>query len=196
VLAIQDRVQRRAPRPTDPTEVRTALEQELRRLPLVVVVSAHSASVTGWRLERGSASKSSHDLLAQYQRCALPQPRRGAAGVLFVADGWYEWLRAEKKTKGVPPLHLVDGGTLFGMAGLLDVAQVKGDTVPAAMIITTDAVGAAAELHNRMPVVFPDLERQQPWLSPDLAFDDLDELLVPLADGVTTEAVTLPSTSR
>jgi len=117
--------------------------------------------------------------------------------VLFVADGWYEWLRAEKKTKGGPPfLHLVDGGKLFGMAGVLDVAQVKGDTVPAATIITTDAAGAAAELHNRMPVVFPDAERQQAWLTADLSLDDLDELLVPLAYGVTTEPVTLPSSSR
>lgn len=117
--------------------------------------------------------------------------------VLFVADGWYEWLRAEKKQKGAPPfLHLVDGGKLFAMAGLLDVAHVKDETMTAATIVTTDAAGAAAELHNRMPVVFPDLERQRAWLNPDLRLEDLDELLVPLADGVTTEPVTLPSSAR
>ncbi len=117
--------------------------------------------------------------------------------VLFVADGWYEWLRAEKKTKGAPPfLHQVDGGRLFAMAGLLDVAHVKGETMPAATIITTDAAGASAELHKRMPVVFPDLERQRAWLSSNLGLEDLDELLVPLADGVTIEPVTLPSSAR
>jgi len=116
-----------------------------------------------------------------------------ARRVLFIADGWYEWLRAEKASGARPQpfLHQVDEGALFAMAGLLDTAVVDGETVPAATIITTDAAGPAAQLHNRMPVVLPDLERQRAWLGDSLTPADVRELCTPLVDGVTVEPVSL-----
>jgi putative SOS response-associated peptidase YedK len=79
------------------------------------------------------------------------------------------------------------------MAGLLDTAVLDGETVPAATIITTDAAGAAAKIHTRMPVVLPDLDRQLAWLRDDLTHADVAELCVPIADGVAAEPVDLPS---
>jgi len=119
-----------------------------------------------------------------------------ASRVLFVADGWYEWLRPEKKSKDARPqpfLHVLDGGELFAMAGLLGDAEIDGTTVPAATIITTDAAGAAARIRNRTPVVLSDLERQLAWLRDDLTLDDVVELCQPLADGVTAEPAQLGS---
>lgn len=116
--------------------------------------------------------------------------------VLFIADGWYEWLRPEKKSSGVkaqPFLHVVDGGSVFAMAGLLGEADIDGSRVPAATIITTDAAGAAARIHHRMPVVLPDRERQMAWLRDDLSLDDVVELCAPLADRVSAEPVELGS---
>lgn len=114
--------------------------------------------------------------------------------VLFIADGWYEWLRSEKRSKDNPPqpfLHTVGGGELFGMAGLLDEAIIDGQKVPAVTVITTDSAGESARLHHRMPVVLPDLERQQAWLSAGLSTADAVELCQPLSDGVSVEPVTL-----
>ena len=114
--------------------------------------------------------------------------------VLLIADGWYEWLRPEVKSADARPqpfLHTVDGGALFGMAGVLDVAVVKGEVVPAVTVITTDAVGESARLHHRMPVVLADEERQRAWLSPGLATEDAVELCRPLAAGVAIEPAVL-----
>jgi len=119
-----------------------------------------------------------------------------ASRTLIVCDGWYEWLRPEQpksKARAQPFLHLLDDGRLFALAGLIGQADVKGETMSAATIITTDAAGAAAQIHNRMPVVLPDPERQAAWLSDGLSLDDVVELCAPLADGVTAQPVDLGS---
>ena len=55
-------------------------------------------------------------------------------------------------------------------------------------IITTDAAGPAARLHDRMPVVLADADMMQAWLSPDVQLDDVPALLAPLAgDRITVQ---------
>ncbi len=115
------------------------------------------------------------------------------ARVLIPADGWYEWLSAEDpKVKKQPFLHRVDGGRPFAFAGLLGYAIVKDEKVPAATIITTDSVGASAEIHDRMPVVLADAEAEEAWLTARGDAALVDALCVPLDPSrVSIEAVTL-----
>ena len=55
----------------------------------------------------------------------LERPERRC---LVIADGWYEWLRPEKKNEPRVPFHYrVDGGELFAFAGLCDVAKIDGE---------------------------------------------------------------------
>ena len=115
---------------------------------------------------------------------------------LVVADGYYEWLRSESRdTRPQPFLHLVNDGAVFAMAGLLDVAMLDDETVPAATIVTTEAAGAAARVHTRMPVILPDHERQDAWLRDDLTLEDVVELCAPWADQLTAEPTELPSSA-
>ena len=79
--------------------------------------------------------------------------------------------------------HRVDDGGWFAFAGLRSrahVEDVEGPLVTVA-IITTDAAGPAARLHDRMPVVLADSETMQAWLSPELQLDDVPQLLAPIA---------------
>ena len=81
----------------------------------------------------------------------LERPERRC---LVIADGWYEWLRSEKKSEPRVPFHYrVDGGELFAFAGLCDVAKIDGEWVPSATILTTTANEVCAPVHDRMPVV-------------------------------------------
>ena len=114
--------------------------------------------------------------------------------MLIPADGWYEWMHAEQQRNGpkaAPFHHHVDDGGWFAFAGLRSrarVADVEGPLVSVA-IITTDAAGPAARLHDRMPVVLADPDTMQAWLSPELHLDDVPELLTPLAgDRITVQA--------
>jgi putative SOS response-associated peptidase YedK len=119
--------------------------------------------------------------------------RDARSRILIPADGWYEWLAAEDpKVKKQPFLHLVDGGVPFAFAGLLGYAIVKDQKVPAATIITTDSAGAAARIHDRMPVVLGSREAEEAWLSSGDAESVIDALCVSLEDGrVDVEPVTL-----
>ncbi|MBS9534843.1 SOS response-associated peptidase [Mycobacterium sp. M1] len=103
----------------------------------------------------------------QHKRCLVPM------------DGFYEW-RAEpatpagRKTRKTPfYIHRADGATLF-MAGLWSVWKnpAGGATPPllSCTIITTDAVGALADVHDRMPLIVP-ADDWDSWLDPDAPAD-------------------------
>lgn len=98
---------------------------------------------------------------------------------LVPADGWYEWLRAERRgPRPVPFHHRVDDGAVFAFAGL----HVR-DSVA---ILTTTPNSVCARLHDRMPVVLAGPEAEAAWLDPGMGAADAAELLVPLdADRVT-----------
>lgn len=124
---------------------------------------------------------------------SLVEPR---GRILIPSDGWYEWLSAEDpnaKVQKQPFLHTVDGGAEFAFAGLLGYAIVKGEKVPAATIVTTSSAGAAARIHDRMPVVLPDPGAETTWLRGDDPAALVEELCVPLAgDRLTVEPIELP----
>ncbi len=100
---------------------------------------------------------------AKSKRCLVPM------------DGYYEW-RANpegKKTRKTPfYMYREDGEPLF-MAGLWEVWKPDKDASPllSCTIITTDAVGELAEIHDRMPLVVAEKDWDR-WLDPDAPPDD------------------------
>ncbi len=78
---------------------------------------------------------------------------------IFIADAFYEWRRAPgPKRKGAPPaqpflIRRADGLPL-ALAGLWEGWNgPNGEEVDTACIITTDANGPMAAIHDRMPVI-------------------------------------------
>jgi putative SOS response-associated peptidase YedK len=73
---------------------------------------------------------------------------------LVAADGFYEWRRRGKQK--IPfRFRLPDGGP-FAFAGLCSSwSSPEGDRVRSFTILTRQAVGAVADVHDRMPVVLP-----------------------------------------
>ena len=91
---------------------------------------------------------------------------------LVLADGWYEWLKEERK--GPPQLpfrYTVDGGVPFAFAGLYDGTGVA--------ILTTEANEICAPVHDRMPVVLEGPEAEAAWLSADVGVQEALEFLRP-----------------
>jgi putative SOS response-associated peptidase YedK len=92
----------------------------------------------------------------------LERPERRC---LVVADGWYEWLRPEKKGEPRIPFHYtVDGGELFAFAGLWDVVKLDGAWVVSTTLLTTVANEVCAAVHDRMPCVISDPDIEAAWL--------------------------------
>lgn len=116
---------------------------------------------------------------AKSKRCLVPM------------DGWYEWTPNPAGTGPKTPYYLhADDGELLFMAGLWSTWRPKGaapDTAPllSCTIITTEAVGPLAQVHDRMPLTISagDWDR---WMDPDAPVDpgllrghgDLDRIVI------------------
>lgn len=128
-----------------------------------LLINARSEKVTSSPVFRNSAKG---------KRCLVPM------------DGWYEWRpngeassATSRKASPKTPFYMysADGELLF-MAGLWSTWRPK-DAPKAAppllscTIITTDAAGPLAEIHDRMPLTISrnDWDR---WLDPDAPIDE------------------------
>lgn len=99
---------------------------------------------------------------AKSKRCLVPM------------DGWYEWQpnpETGKSPKTPFFMHRNDGEPLF-MAGLWSVwkPDKQADPLLSCTIITTDAVGELAEIHDRMPLILAE-DEWDAWLDPDAPLD-------------------------
>ena len=102
---------------------------------------------------------------AKSKRCLVPM------------DGYYEWRvnadGGDKKSRKTPFLMYREDGEPLFMAGLWSVWKSAKDAQPllSCTIITTDALGELAEIHDRMPLVVPERDWDR-WLDPDAAVDE------------------------
>jgi putative SOS response-associated peptidase YedK len=79
---------------------------------------------------------------------------------LVPADGWYEWTRrgAAKQAHYLTPAD----GSVLAFAGLW--SAWGGEPLITCTVLTAAAVGALAEVHDRMPLILP-AERWEGWLA-------------------------------
>lgn len=91
---------------------------------------------------------------------------------LVLADGFYEWQRAEKAK--IPMFIRLKSKRPFGFAGLWESwVSPDGTTVKTCTIVTTEANELMKPIHARMPVIVPK-ESYAIWLSPQI--EKADEL--------------------
>ncbi|MGH3786188.1 MAG: SOS response-associated peptidase [Pseudonocardiaceae bacterium] len=133
------------------------------------------------RAESAAGKPAFRDAVAR-RRCLLP------------ADGWYEWQaagragnsatagRAGNRASGdrkQPYFITPADGSGLALAGLWSTwrpADEPTSVLVTCAILTTDAVGPLAEIHDRMPLILP-AQHWQAWLDPDR--NDPGELLAP-----------------
>ena len=107
---------------------------------------------------------------------------------LVLADGWYEWLKAEKKRGSrIPFRYTVDDGGPFAFAGLWGRSRIGGELIHSVCILTTSANAVCAPVHDRMPVVLSGPDEEAAWLA-----GDSDGLLGPLIAERTAVAAANP----
>jgi len=108
---------------------------------------------------------------------------------LVLADGWYEWLKAEKKGQHKLPFrYTVDDHSLFAFAGVYDGTGVA--------ILTTEANEVCAPVHDRMPVILDGPEAEAMWLSEDVDIPEAEGLLIPFPSERVGVAPANPAVNR
>ncbi len=121
-----------------------------------LLINARSETVTTSPAFRGSVKS---------KRCLVPM------------DGWYEW-RGQKGAKTPFYMYAGDGQQLF-MAGLWSAWRPRRETGADAVappllsctILTTDAAGPLADIHDRMPLTIGETDWDR-WLDPDTPVDE------------------------
>jgi putative SOS response-associated peptidase YedK len=109
---------------------------------------------------------------------------------LILADGFYEWMRAEDPKQPRQPWRFtVDGGEPFAFAGLCtrkewsdaeDRGYDEDGHLYSCTIVTTTPNEVVAPVHNRMPAILPDAEAEAAWLRTDLSAEDAIAMCGPL----------------
>jgi putative SOS response-associated peptidase YedK len=107
---------------------------------------------------------------------------RGSHRCLVVADGFYEWMKAEDPRQPRRPLRFsLTGGASFCFAGLWTTWRGPGDErVASCTIVTTAANALVAPVHDRMPVVLAGSDSWDAWLDPAHDAGAVAPLLAPL----------------
>jgi putative SOS response-associated peptidase YedK len=110
---------------------------------------------------------------------------RGERRALQLADGYYEWLKPERRGELRQPFHFrVDGGVPFAFAALWTPAKVEGEWLHSITLLTCDSAAnrVAAAIHDRMPVILADEDAQNAWLDPSVGAEEALALCGPLPE--------------
>ncbi|MDQ3405138.1 MAG: SOS response-associated peptidase [Actinomycetota bacterium] len=163
-------VVQRHPRDADGNVDESTTERTLRVMRWGLIPSWAKEANIGAKMinarSESAAEKPAFKVSLAKRRCILP------------AHGWYEWRRDGKDKQ--PYFTSSQDGSSLAMAGLWTTWRDKADPESPLLItcavLTTDAVGPLAEVHDRMPMLLPrgDWDR---WLDPDSA--DVSTLLAP-----------------
>ena len=165
VLAVVER----HPRDADGNKDTDRTERSLRRMKWGLVPHWAKDPSIGSKMINSradsAATKPAFRTSLKYRRCLLP------------AEGWYEWKRDGKLKQ--PFFMTRPDGRSLAFAGLWATWRPKDadeDEPPlvTCSVITTDAVGPLAEVHDRMPLLLAPQDWAR-WLDPDV--DDVAELL-------------------
>ena len=129
--------------------------------------------------------KGAHKMInARAETVASKPAYRGLIGdssrrALQIADGYFEWLKPEKRSEPRQPFFFqVDGGIPFAFAAVWTPARIAGERVESVALLTCDSSTnpVASAIHGRMPVILADREAQLAWLDPGLCTEDVLEL--------------------
>ncbi|MHB8242275.1 MAG: SOS response-associated peptidase [Solirubrobacteraceae bacterium] len=113
-------------------------------------------------------------------RNLIPKSSRRA---LQIADGYFEWLKPEKKSEPRQPFFFqVDGGAPFAFAALWTPAKIQGEWISSVTLLTCDSAPnrIAAPIHGRMPVILADADARKAWLDPAVGTEEALALCGPL----------------
>jgi putative SOS response-associated peptidase YedK len=124
---------------------------------------------------------------------------KGTRRALQIADGYYEWLKPEKRSEPPQPfLFRVDDGIPFAFAAVWTPAKIDGEWIESVALLTCDSTpnSIASAIHDRMPVILADADTQQAWLDPSLGADDALALCGPLPSARLSARPANPAVNR
>jgi putative SOS response-associated peptidase YedK len=150
-----------------------------------LISSAHWGLLPFWERDRKSAARRINARAETVASSPVFSESFRRRRCLVPADGWYEWRRTTAVRAGSKQpyfMTLGDRGTL-AFAGVWNAWRQGSDRWLTFSVLTAEAVGELAVVHDRMPLVLPN-DRWERWLSGSTSGDDLRAMLTPRSDFV------------
>jgi len=100
---------------------------------------------------------------------------RGSRRALQIADGYFEWLKPERRGEPRQPFYFqVDKGVPFAFAALWTTAKIDGQHIESVTLLTCDSAPnrVVSAIHDRMPVMLVDPDARRAWLDPSLGTEE------------------------
>ncbi|PZG23612.1 DUF159 family protein [Micromonospora craterilacus] len=155
--------------PTDPVPLVRVSSEGHRALSL-----GRWGLVPGWSRSPGGAARMINARAETVATSRAYAPAFARRRCLVPADGWYEWVRQPGGAK--QPFYMTPlDGSVLAFAGIWSVWDGPAGPLLTFSVVTTDALGELAEVHDRMPLLLPP-DRWATWLG---AAGDPAELLAP-----------------
>jgi putative SOS response-associated peptidase YedK len=111
---------------------------------------------------------------------------RGGRRALQIADGYFEWLKPERRGEPRQPFHFqLDGGIPFAFASVWTPAKIDGEWIASISLLTCSSATnrVASAIHDRMPVILADRAAQMAWIDERLGAEEALALCGPLPEG-------------
>ncbi len=124
---------------------------------------------------------------------------RASRRALQIADGYYEWLKPEKRGEPRQPFWFrVDDGVPFAFAALWTPAKIGGEWIQSVSLLTcaSEPNQVASAIHDRMPVILADGDAQQAWLDASLGAEEALELCGALDEDRLSAAPANPALNK
>ena len=122
---------------------------------------------------------------------------------LIVADGFYEWMKAEDRNQPRQPVHFtVDGGEPFAFAGICTRKEWEGEEATddgwlySCTLLTTSPNEIVGRVHDRMPVILDGPQAEAAWLDPDVSADEALSLCGPFDPGRMESVLANPKMNK
>jgi putative SOS response-associated peptidase YedK len=187
----------RASLSTDPDELRAIFElDEVPELPprynmapsqpLPIIREPHRLELVHWGLPTGHGA-GINVRVESVARAPAYRESFWKRRCLVVVDGFYEWKKEGKVRQ--PFMVRRQDGRPFALAGIWEHSATKdGEVIDACAIITGEANGVVAPLHDRMPLIVP-TQGYARWLSHDAKTPELLKLIETDASSLVSCAV-------
>jgi putative SOS response-associated peptidase YedK len=153
-------------------------------LPVITTASAQGISTFYWGTSpEWSKNKTLSEKIINIRMESISEKPMLKKGMmknrcLVPADGFYAWRKVGKKTS-IPYRLVTNDQDLFSFAGIWEEFEdTDGNEFHTFSIITVEAKGIVATIHERMPVIFM-REHEEIWMDKHSTEDDLLQLLAP-----------------
>jgi putative SOS response-associated peptidase YedK len=180
---VRERIPKPASEEAADSTSKKAADAQAEGTPVRTIELLHWGLVPSWAKDPSIGNRMFNARAETAATTAAFRTALGKRRCLVPVSGFYEWQKLAggkgKKVAKQPFYITPEDGSVMALAGLWEYwRHGDDDPIVSYTIITTDAVGPMADIHDRMPLILPASDWDS-WLDPGVDAQGIEPLLTP-----------------